>query len=749
MSNLIRNGDFYEWPNGTSLTSGPGSDTTPIAGDLSFITVGASQPTVTISQQEHAITSSVKQGFPRYYLRVAPATAPALGATDKAYLSYSYTEELDRVVAPGAYGVFTFWARASTNREIVVRFRRTFGTGGAAANGSTEATFVTQPIQLTSSWRKYQVDIRFIDFPSAIYGANAIVEGRIYLQGGTTELGTNVIPWTTATVDFSQVSLTIKATDPYEVVRLDEANGGLSDKVSKTTLTTIFATDEIYGAVGDYNGSGSSSGTGTDNRAAIQAALDAAYTQGPGGVNDTFRNVSHRVVIPKGKYYITAPADGSPSLVIPLKVELDFSEAELHFDIPAKVSGSVPVGWCAIKMGQQSGLVVGKMQTVAGRDQTYGGTFYGMHLDAIRVMESDGSTYIRGGGGEHSIRFFTRGACIRMVACWNTWIENLQFCASGFGVVGSYYGNAFSSYTRYRDGLIEANNLQTSVYIRFCSFLGIHKRAVLMGVKGDLNSFVDGAAGAGGTETFESAHRASGICSVDQCAFETIAENCVFVYGQMAMCVSNCMVETAGDNGSGTGVFNADGCRIVSLSNIRYVNVGAMALHATYTAPHASILPNPDAFLFVSTTDVSPSLRDISIFNNVQNNCKLIRSDTTTGPTRATARFPVIVNYKSETATTMQGTSTYLPTPVPNQGGQVYSASTVGIGPDSGYTPNGARTVFVFSNGFTPLEPQWILADGVRKPKTNADASTNWSWNSGTGEVTMAVAPTKDIRAFY
>jgi hypothetical protein len=510
---------------------------------------------------------------------------------------------------------------------------------------------------------------------------------------------------------------------------------------------TIYVTDPAYGAVADYTGAGSTSGTGTDARAAIQAALNAAYTQGPGGVNDYFNNVSYRVVIPRGKYYITAPADGSPSLVVPLKVELDFSEAELHFDIPAKVAGVVPVAWCAIKMGQQSGLVVGKMQTVAGRDQTYGGTFYGMHLDAIRLMESDGSAYIRGGGGEHVIRFFTRGACIRLVACWNTWIENLQFAASGFGVVGSYYGNAFSSYTRYRDGGVEANNLLTSTYIRFCSFIGMHKRAVLMGVKGDLNAFVDGAAGAGGTETFDTLHRASGVCSVDQCAFETVAENCMFVYGQMALLASNCMVETAGDNGSGTGVFNADGCRIVSLSNIRYVNVGAMALHATYTAPHASILPNPDAFLFVSTTDVAPSIRDVSIFNNVQNNCKLIRSEVS--GSRATARFPVIVNYKSETAATMQGTSTYLPTPVPNQGGQVYSASTVGIAPDATYEPNGARTVFIFSNGFTPLEPQWILADGIRKPKVNGDASTNWSWNGTTGEVTMVVAPTKDIRAFY
>lgn len=527
------------------------------------------------------------------------------------------------------------------------------------------------------------------------------------------------------------------------------ASSNLLDVASAPTaranlgITTIYATD--YGAVGDYTGTGSTAGTGTDNRAAIQAALDDAFTQGPAGVNDYLNNISYRVVIPRGKYYIAAPADGSPSLVVPLKVELDFSEAELHFDIPAKVAGVVPVAWCAIKMGQQSGLIVGKMQTVAGRDQTYSGTFYGMHLDAIRLMESDGSAYIRGGGGEHSIRFFTRGACIRLVACWNTWIENLQFCASGFGVVGSYYGNAFSSYTRYRDELVEANNLQTSVYIRFCSFLGIHKRAVLMGVKGDLNAFTDGAAGQGGTETFETAYRASGICSIQQCAFETIAENVAFVYGQMALTVSDCMIETAGDNGSGTGVFNADGCRIVSLSNIRYVNVGSTALHATYTAAHTSITPNPDAFLWVSTTDVSPSLKDISIFNNVQNNCKLIRSDTSGG--FPTARPPIVINYKSETAATMQGTSTYLPVPIPNQGGQVYSPSTIGVAPQE--TVNGVTTVFTFQNGFTRSKPERLRIDGLMMEATNSDGTTNWTWDSGTTAVTTSVAPTKDLRAFY
>lgn len=226
MINFIRNGDFLEWPFGTPLIANAGGDETMIDGGLSFVSTGASQPAVTISQQEHGVTSSVKQGYPRYYLRALPASAPAQGDSDKAYLSYSFVEELDRAVAQGTYGYFTFWARASTNREIVVRVRRTFGTGGSAANGDTSANFATQSIQLTTAWRKYQVDIRFVEFPGATYGADATIEARIYLQGGSTELGSSVIPWTTASVDISQVSFTLKQADEYPLTRLDGSLGG-------------------------------------------------------------------------------------------------------------------------------------------------------------------------------------------------------------------------------------------------------------------------------------------------------------------------------------------------------------------------------------------------------------------------------------------------------------------------------------------------------------------------------------------
>lgn len=239
-------------------------------------------------------------------------------------------------------------------------------------------------------------------------------------------------------------------------------------------VTTIYAGD--YGAIADYSGTQNTAGTGTDNRAFIQAALDAAYTQGPGGVADTTNNISYKVVIPKGKYYIGARSDGMPSLSVPLKVDLDFSEAELHFEIPPRTFTANGItepnpAWCAILIGPFSGLTIGKMQIVANRDQTYGGTWFGLNLDAVRVQESD-IAFIRGGGREHYILGFTRGAAIRCIATYNTFISELNVSSCAFGLVQSFFGTAFSGYTRYR-GTSHIESVCTSIWVSDCSFLNI------------------------------------------------------------------------------------------------------------------------------------------------------------------------------------------------------------------------------------------------------------------------------------
>lgn len=734
--NLIRNGDFEEWPNGTSFVKAGGASTDLISGDLSFVKVGASQPAVTLSRQEHGVMSSIRQGFPRYFLRAAPATAPVLGVTDAAYLTYAYTDDLDRKIAQGSYGIFTFWARTSVNREIVVRFQRTFGSGGHTAQGATSAVFATQSIQLTTGWKKYQVEARFTVFPGATYVTGGVVEARIYLQGGSTELGVGTaIPWTTATVDISQVSFSLKdSSEAYEAVRI--SGGGSSSE------TTIYVTDPAFGAVGNYTGTQNTAGTGTDNRAAIQAALDSAYTQGT-SYADTTQNTSYRVVVPKGKYYISAPADGTPSLRVPLGVVLDFAEAELHFDRPPLdtvntfghgISEPNPL-WCGIIIGEMSGLVIGKMMMKPNQDQTYGGAWYGMNLDAIRVQESV-LNFISGGGRSlHNILGF-RGAAIRCLATYNTWISDLHVAACCFGVVQSYFGTAYAGYTRYR-GNTPIENVCTSIFIHDCAFTNIYKIALAMGVDGDYHT-----PAAGGLEVFSFVNQiGGGPVSIRDCAFENIAEDVLRALTTGSVFMTDIRIERSGWTNT-LGTINASSCRQFSLKNISWQQEGGTVYQASYTGPLALITPNPGTFVRVNATNVSPHLENIYINNLANLACQLVNGDNNI------TRLPTVKNYRCEVATQMQGTNAgYMQNIIiENDGGREFGVSTTGLLPTA--TPNGVLTTFTFLNGFTRQKPKRIIVDGVTMEATDA-AGTNWTWNTGTTDVTFTVAPTKSIRAFF
>jgi hypothetical protein len=101
---------------------------------------------------------------------VTPSFAVVLGANDKSYLNYSSSGRSTGRWRKGAYGHFSFWARSSVNREIVIRFVRNFGTGGSNNNGHTSEVLVTKSVQLTTGWKKYQVDCRFPAFsqPTAL-----------------------------------------------------------------------------------------------------------------------------------------------------------------------------------------------------------------------------------------------------------------------------------------------------------------------------------------------------------------------------------------------------------------------------------------------------------------------------------------------------------------------------------------------------------------------------------------------------
>lgn len=518
----------------------------------------------------------------------------------------------------------------------------------------------------------------------------------------------------------------------------------IMDRVAR--LSTIVATDLEFGAVGDYTGDMTTTGTGTDNREMIQAALDAAHVPGA-SFGDALKGVSYRVVLPAGKYYISARSDGMPSLHVPLKVQFDFSEAQLFFQIPLRnytANGITEPNphWCGILVGNYGGLKVGKMQCIWGSDATYGGAWYGMHLDAIRVQEADIS-FIEGDSTPHQI-FNFRGAGIRYLAPWNAFCDKLSIANCAFGVVVSYYGNAFPDYQRYRTGGTLAENASTSVWMNKVSFLNMGRMAVMVGAGGDwfdpgtpthpiwngLETVVnDGRPSAGGPISFEQ-------CAFERCAFGAVHANCPIG----AVFMNDCRSEECDDATTSIGVFYANSTTF-KVNGFTFSSLGLTTLtRMEYDGPNTSNLCVPELLFRSDGSNVSPVFQNIFTANSAINSCIFFSSG-------ANGRLPTIINNRSNSPAQMQGVGANVKGIIfPNDGGRIWSISTVGFTPTE--AADGARTTFTFLNGNTPQRPNYIVSDGIIMEATDV-AGTNWTWASGTGVVTMTVAPTKSIRAFF
>lgn len=514
--------------------------------------------------------------------------------------------------------------------------------------------------------------------------------------------------------------------------------------VGGSSVTTIYATDIAYGATGDYSGDMTTAGTGTDNRALIQAALDAAHVQGA-SYGDTTKGSNWRVVLPRGKYYISAPTDGSPSLKVPLGVVFDFSEAELHLQIPPRTYTANGItepnpDWCGIYVGPMAGLILGKMQTKHGQDQTYGGNWYGMHLDAVRVVESDLS-YITGGNRGHHI-FNFRGAGIRYVASINAWLESVSVASCCYGVVMGYYGTAFN-YTRYRTGGTNSESVSTSLWIDKCNFVNMYKMGVRVGVANDWKT-----PALGSLEEVNIAYLLNGgPIVITNSGFENVNHDSVFAYSQSSLIVENCRFEEVGDIGGGfinaSGVISGSAAvKFFLVKGCTFGITGARNIFkASYTGPLTTGVCNPRNLTFLSSTDVAPVLENVYVNNTASSDCQWVHGSVNV------TRLPILINPKAAASTQMQRTSTYMKSIiVPNGGGRIWSIATVGILADQ--TPNGALTTFTFSNGFTRQKPERILVDGQILEETDV-AGTNWTWQAGTTDVLFAVAPTKKVRAFF
>lgn len=275
--NLIRNGNFEQWPLGTSFSIAAGASTTSLGVDLSYVATGADQPAATISRQSFTFGDTLPEaGAPHYFLQVVPTTAPIVGTLTSAYLKFAIADDLTSI---NRVSTLTFWANTTVNREIVLQVSRQF-VGGTGPGGQTEVVCSTQSVQLRVGWRKYQLTFRAPEFIGATHAASDLTNVKIYLEGDNSVLTGQAIPWTSATLKFSQFSYV-----PHGVVEFVTSDDSID-------------TEYVVGAVGDGV---------ADDTAVIQAAIDASETA------TRHNNVYNlrRVVLPtlptNGFYKITAP----------------------------------------------------------------------------------------------------------------------------------------------------------------------------------------------------------------------------------------------------------------------------------------------------------------------------------------------------------------------------------------------------------------------------------------------------------
>ena len=285
---------------------------------------------------------------------------------------------------------------------------------------------------------------------------------------------------------------------------------------------------------GDYTGRYGTVGTGTDDRAAIQAMLNAASQ--PSGTYQwselTRRGVT--VTLPAGVYIITAPATGS-SLVIPEGVTADFSKAMIFFDYPAAATG----GWSAILVKNAASLVVPSFMAPSGRVTSPGapGTSNTDQLyDGVRVLGSNNVTTRISAKGASEIKAF-KGASIRSIGGWVTRYDGPIVLSSNFGYIASnwpatnVYGYAHGAEL---PGIISGVRLHTDAYFDGPYFNGNRMGGYLGVVTGDPTTphGLDFSRSGGHQAYFKSvifehfanyaAYITAGLVSFTDCAFEEV-----------------------------------------------------------------------------------------------------------------------------------------------------------------------------------------------------------------------------------
>lgn len=299
------------------------------------------------------------------------------------------------------------------------------------------------------------------------------------------------------------------------------------------------------GARGDYSGRIGTTGTGTDNRTFIQAALNAASSVVGTGRYDYLTRRSVKVTLPPGHYWISAPVDGSPSLVVPAGVEFDFSAATIYVDYPATAT----IQWAAIKVEQYAQVRCGKLVQSGKVAAPNSSVVY----DGIRLVATDNHSRVVG-YGDSEIRGF-QGAGIRTIGAWITFLRGLRITDNRYGVIASHFGDGFT-YTVPGIATPQNNRFSTDLFIDDCIIVNCRNGGVLAGASG-------GAADLNATsyDTY------GGVVKLGNVTLENIGSYALRAVAPSTVSLRDVHIEEAG---KGDGVIALDSVNVVTIDNLQY-----------------------------------------------------------------------------------------------------------------------------------------------------------------------------------
>lgn len=192
--NRVINGDFRFWQAGLT-----GSQTSVNAvgwGDRWLFQAypgsgGSGNSTITGTAQAFALGQTDVPVETPYFCRLKASALGSQGGTGSIIRMLQYIEDVRTF--GGQVMAVSFWAKADSNRTIVVAAAQAFGTGGSAA------VVVNGTAAITTVWARYTVYLTMPSVAGKTVGTNSNVNLSFYLYnqdttGGVTPVGT----WTTA-----------------------------------------------------------------------------------------------------------------------------------------------------------------------------------------------------------------------------------------------------------------------------------------------------------------------------------------------------------------------------------------------------------------------------------------------------------------------------------------------------------------------------------------------------------------------